>query len=45
MFKVFKIELYKLFKRPRTYLAFGALTVFILLMQIGLKRDGQEFLE
>lgn len=45
MLKVFKIELYKLFKRPRTYLAFGALTVFILLMQIGLKRDGQEFLE
>jgi len=44
MNQLFKIELYKLIKRPRTFIAFIALTAFILLMQIGLKRDGEEFI-
>lgn len=45
MYKLFQIELYKIFRRPRTYIAFIALTAFILLLQIGLKRDGNEFIE
>lgn len=39
-----KIELLKLAKRPRTYIAFLALSVFILLMQFGLLRDGEDFI-
>jgi ABC-2 type transport system permease protein len=45
MYNVFKIELFKIFKRPRTYIAFVALTIFIVLMQFGLKRDGKEFID
>lgn len=45
MYTLFKVELYKIFKRPRTYIAFGAITAFVLVLQIGLKADGKEFLE
>ena len=31
------IELYKIFKRPRTYIAFAAITALIVLIQFGLK--------
>lgn len=45
MYTVFKVELYKIFKRPRTYIAFIALTAFILVLQFGLKSDGKDFVD
>lgn len=44
MYNLFKIELYKIFKRPRTYIAFGAITALIAIIQIGLKFDGKEYI-
>jgi len=38
-----KIELYKTFHRPRTYIAFGAIAALIILLQFGLKVDGKEY--
>ncbi len=45
MYNLFKIELYKIFKRPRTYIAFGAITALIAIIQIGLKFDGKDYIE
>ncbi|MDP1843768.1 MAG: ABC transporter permease subunit [Sediminibacterium sp.] len=38
-----KIELYKIFRRPRTYLAFAAITALIGVIQLGLLVDGKEY--
>lgn len=38
-----QLELYKIFKRPRTYIAFAVITVIILLLQIALRSDGEEY--
>jgi ABC-2 type transport system permease protein len=43
MFPLLRIELYKIFKKPRTYIAFGVITVIILLVQIALKFGGREY--
>ena len=43
MWQLLQIELYKIFRRPRTYIAFGATAVLIILLQFGLKVDGQEY--
>jgi len=43
MFRLLQIELYKIFKRPRTYIAFAVITVIILLVQIALKFGGKEY--
>jgi ABC-2 type transport system permease protein len=43
MLQLFQIEVYKIFKRPRTYIAFAVITVIILLLQIALKSDGEEY--
>ncbi len=40
-----QIELFKIFRRPRTYLAFGAITALIGVIQLGLKVDGKEYTE
>jgi ABC-2 type transport system permease protein len=40
-----RIELYKILKRPRTYISFGALAVLILLIQLALKANGDEFID
>ena len=45
MYTLFKIELYKIFKRPRTYIAFAAITALIGIIQIGLKVDGKEYID
>lgn len=42
-FTLLKIELFKISKRPRTYIAFGALAVLIFLIQLALKANGDEF--
>ena len=44
MYKLFKVELYKIFKRPRTYIAFIAMTSLISIIQLGLKVDGKEYI-
>jgi len=38
-----QIELYKIFRRPRTYLAFAAITALIGVIQLGLLVDGKEY--
>ena len=43
MFTLLRIEIYKIFSKPRTYLAFAAITALILIVQLGLKADGNEY--
>lgn len=43
MIKLLQIELFKIFKRPRTYIAFAVITVIILLIQVALKFGGEEY--
>ena len=43
MWQLLQIELYKIFKRPRTYIAFVAIAALILMVQFGLKVDGEEY--
>ncbi len=43
MWQLLQIELYKIFHRPRTYIAFGASAALIILLQFGLKVDGSEY--
>jgi ABC-2 type transport system permease protein len=45
MWTILQIELFKIFKRPRTYIGFGAITIIILIIQLGLKFDGESYLE
>jgi len=40
---IISFELYKIFRRPRTYIAFGAIAALILVIQFGLKVDGQSY--
>ena len=40
MWSLIQIELYKIFRRPRTYIAFGAIAALIVVIQLGLKIDG-----
>src|SRR4029078_8247119 len=43
MWQLLQIEVYKIFKRPRTYIAFGAIGALIFMVQFGLKVDGQQY--
>ena len=43
MWKLFQIEIFKIFRKPRTYLAFAIITGFIFLIQLGLMVNGKEF--
>ena len=43
MWTLLQIELYKIFKRPRTYIAFAAISALIVIIQLGLKVDGKEY--
>ena len=45
MWKLLKLELYKIFKRPRTYIAFGAIAAIVLLIQVALKFDGKSYID
>jgi ABC-2 type transport system permease protein len=45
MFLLIQIELYKIFRRPRTYIAFGAIAALIIMIQFGLRVDGQEYVD
>jgi ABC-2 type transport system permease protein len=41
--QLLRIELYKIFKKPRTFIAFGVITAIILLVQIAMKFGGEEY--
>ncbi len=43
MFRLLQIEIYKIFKRPRTYIAFSVIAFIILLIQVALKFGGKEY--
>ena len=43
MFRLLQIEIYKIFRRPRTYIAFIVIAAIIFLIQIALKFGGQEY--
>ena len=43
MLQLLQIELYKIFKRPRTFIAFGVITAIILLVQVAMKFGGEEY--
>ena len=45
MWTLLRIELFKIFRRPRTYIPFGAIAAMILIIQLGLKFDGRSYLE
>ena len=45
MWKLLQIELFKIFRRPRTYIPFAAIAAMILIIQLGLKFDGQSYVE
>jgi ABC-2 type transport system permease protein len=44
-FQLLRIELFKIFKRPRTFIAFGAVAIIVFLVQFALKTNGEEFIE
>jgi ABC-2 type transport system permease protein len=44
-FNLLQIELFKIFKRPRTYISFGAIAIIIILIQFALKVNGNEFIK
>jgi ABC-2 type transport system permease protein len=41
--QLLRIELYKIFKKPRTYIAFATIVAITVLVQIALLANGQEF--
>jgi ABC-2 type transport system permease protein len=40
-----RIEIFKIFKRPRTYIAFGAIAAIVFLVQLALKVNGKDFIQ
>jgi ABC-2 type transport system permease protein len=45
MWTLLRIELFKIFRRPRTYIPFAAIAAMVLIIQLGLKFDGKSYLE
>jgi len=45
MWTLTRIELYKIFKKPRTYIAFAAIGLIILLIQLAMFSDGESYME
>jgi ABC-2 type transport system permease protein len=44
MIQLLRIELYKIFSRPRTYISFGIVTAITLVIQLAMLSDGKSFL-
>lgn len=44
MWQLTKIELFKIFKKPRTYIAFAAITAIIFLVQLAFYIDGEKYM-
>ena len=45
MLTLLRIELYKIFRRPRTYIAFATVAAIAILIQVAMLVDGDSFLE
>lgn len=45
LFILLKIELYKVFRKPRTYISFIAIAVIVLLIQLAMKADGPTWIK
>jgi ABC-2 type transport system permease protein len=45
MWNLLQIELFKIFKKPRTYLAFAIIAAFIFLIQLGLYVNGKDWMK
>lgn len=45
MWTLTRLELFKIFKKPRTYIAFAAIALIIALIQLAMKADGESYLE
>jgi len=45
MWLLTRLELYKIFKKPRTYIAFAAIAAIVLLIQVALFADGEAYLQ
>jgi ABC-2 type transport system permease protein len=45
MWQLTAIELFKIFKKPRTYIAFAAIAAIVLLVQLALYKDGDTYLD
>lgn len=45
MWKLLKIELFKIFSRPRTFISFGAVAALVGIIQFGLRVDGAAYIE
>jgi ABC-2 type transport system permease protein len=43
MIPLLKIEIFKIFKKPRTYIAFAVIALIIVLIQVALKFGGEEY--
>ncbi len=43
--QLLQIELFKIFRRPRTYIAFGAIAIIVLLVQLALRVNGKDFIQ
>lgn len=44
-FRLLQIELFKIFKRPRTFIAFAAIALIVVLVQFALKVNGKDFVQ
>lgn len=45
MWKLLQIELFKISRRPRTYIAFAAITAIVMIFQFAFKADGQSYID
>lgn len=45
MLQLLQIELFKISKRPRTYIAFAAIAAIVLIFQFAFKADGQSYMD
>ena len=45
MWKLLQIEIFKIFRKPRTYLAFAIIAAFIFLIQLGLYVNGKDLMK
>jgi ABC-2 type transport system permease protein len=45
MWQLLQIELFKIFRKPRTYISFGAIAAMVIIVQIALKFDGKSYVE
>lgn len=45
MWKLVQIELFKIFRKPRTYIAFAAITAIVGLIQLGFYVDGETYIK